>query len=239
MILGRASLGARGLASLEFGLLSPVLVVFLMGMVDLSNALITLRRLNATAQQIGLMATQLAVQPDQTTTLTVAQLNQASSVIYAVMPNLLSQPVYNAVTNPVPSYAVVVSDVVFTPTSSTCLAGLTCTAYTAKVAWSVPLQYGQQIKRACGSLTQLVSGIVPAIVGNLPSSIPTQNITAALTSMLVVDVVYNFTPVFGKFLGPLTLRQTAYFNQRSIAASYITYNLLAAISTGLTCTGFL
>ena len=100
---------------MEFGLLAPVLVVFLMGMVDLARAIVTLRRLNAVVQQIGLMATELSVQPDQTTTLTVSQLNQASSVIYAVFPALLNQGVYNATTNPVPVYAVVASDVVFTP----------------------------------------------------------------------------------------------------------------------------
>jgi Flp pilus assembly protein TadG len=207
---------------MEFGLLAPVLVVFLMGMVDLARAIVTLRRLNAVVQQIGLMATALSVQPDQTTTLTVSQLNQASSVIYAVFPALLSQAVYNATTNPVPVYAVVASDVVFTPTSSTCQPGLTCTSYTANLAWSVPLRYGQQIQRSCGAVTQTTATAI----------------TAALTSMLVVDVVYDFTPFFGRFLGTLTLRQTAYFNQRSIAATYITYNTASASSGGVICAGY-
>jgi Flp pilus assembly protein TadG len=223
---------------MEFGLLAPVLVVFLMGMVDLARAIVTLRRLNAVVQQIGLMATALSVQPDQTTTLTVSQLNQASSVIYAVFPALLSQAVYNATTNPVPVYAVVASDVVFTPTSSTCQPGLTCTSYTANLAWSVPLRYGQQIQRSCGAVTQTTATATPAIINNLPSTVPTKAITAALTSMLVVDVVYDFTPFFGRFLGTLTLRQTAYFNQRSIAATYITYNTASASSGGVICAGY-
>ena len=228
----------RGVASLEFGILSPVLIVFLMGMVDLARAIVTLRRINAVVQQIGLMATELSVQPDQTTTLTVSQLNQANSVIYAVFPALVAQSVYNAATNPVPVFAVVASDVVFTPTSSTCTAGLTCTSYTANLAWSVPLQYGQQIQRACGPVTQTTATAAPVLVNNLPSTVPTKAITSALSSMLVVDVVYNFTPLFGRFLGSLTMRQTAYFNQRSIAASYITYNIASAASGGVVCAGY-
>jgi Flp pilus assembly protein TadG len=226
----------RAVASLEFGLIAPVMGIFLMGLVDISNAIITLRRLNAAVQQIGLMATQLSVQPNQTTTLTVAQLNTASSIIYSVLPQLGSVAIYNAKTNPLPPYAVVVSDVVFAPTATGCLAGLTCTSYTANLAWSVPLQYGQQINRACGTITQTAATTNPSIVNNLPSSIPTAGITSALTSTLVVDIVYNYTPVFGKFFGPLTMRQTAYFNQRSIVAPYITYNTAGASSGGVVCT---
>jgi hypothetical protein len=132
----------------------------------------------------------------------------------------------------------VASDVVFTPNSSSCQAGLTCTSYTANLAWSVPLQYGQQILRACGIVNQVSASAAPVIVNNLPSTVPTANITSALTSMLVVDVVYNFTPVFGRFLGTLTMRQTAYFNQRSIIAPYITYNIALASSGGVICPGY-
>ena len=102
----------------------------------------------------------------------------------------------------------------------------------------MPLQYGQQIQRSCGAITQTTASATPSIVNNLPSTVPTKAITAALTSMLVVDVVYNFTPYFGRFLGTLTLRQTAYFNQRSIVATYITYNTASAASGGVICAGY-
>ena len=227
----------RAVATVEFGLLSPVLTIFLMGMVDLSNAIIVLRRLNAAVQQIGLMATQLSIQPNQTTTLSVAQLNEASSLIFSVLPQLAKLPVYNASSNTAPPYAVTVSDVVFTPNADTsCTAGLTCTSYTANLAWSVPLQYGQQLTRTCGTVAQVTSNAAPVIVNTLPSTVPTAAITSALTSMLVVDIVYKFTPIFGKFIGPVTMRQTAYFNQRSIVAPYITYNTAGAASGGTVCT---
>lgn len=237
----KAGSGCRrraGVASVEFGIIVPVLCIFLLGLVDLSDAIIAERRLNAAVQQIGLMATQLSIQSDQTTSLTVAQLNQASSVIFSVFPSLYSLPVYNALTNKVPSYAVTVSDIVFTPTSTTCTAGLTCTSYTAALAWSVPLQYGQQINRACGSVSQVSTATSPVYVNNLPSTVPTAGITSALTSMLVVDAIYTFTPIFAKFIGTVTMRQTAYFDQRSYLAPYITYNTAGAGSGGVVCTGY-
>ena len=155
-------------------------------------------------------------------------------------PNLVSQAVYNASSNPVPAYAVVVSDVVYTPSSSGCQAGLTCTSYTANMA----------LERAVAIRPADRAGLrhrgprqgpthTPTIANNLPVSVPTKHITSALTSMLVVDVVYNFTPFFGRFLGALTMRQTAYFNQRSIVATYITYNIAAAgVPAALSCQGY-
>lgn len=235
----RRRAGRSAVATLEFGILAPVLTVFVLGLVDLADAIIAIRRVNAVVEQAGLMATQLSVQPDQTTTLTVAQLNLASSVIYSVLPQLAKIPVYNTKTNPIPAYAVVVSDVVFTPNNNnSCLPGLTCTAYTANLAWSVPLQYGQQIQRACGTVTQVTPSTPNTIVNNLPTTVPTANITSALTSTLVVDVVYSFTPIFAKFLGAFTIRQTAFFNQRSIVSNYITYNTASAASGGVVCAGY-
>ena len=219
---------------MEFGILAPVMTTFLLGMVDLSQAIILLRKLNQVVQQTGLMATQLSVQPDQTTTLTVAQLNLASSAIFSVLPSLGSAAVYtpNGVT---PAYAVTVSDIVFTPNSTGCAAGLTCTSYTANMAWSVPLKYGAPYFRPCGTVTQVSASASPVIANNVPTTIPTSGITSALTSMLTVDVMYKFTPYFGKFIGPITMRQTAYFNQRSIVAQYITYNTAGASSGGVVC----
>jgi Flp pilus assembly protein TadG len=223
--LPRGVRGRRsGVAAIEFGIIFPVMTIFLMAMVDLSQAIITLRRLSETVQQTGLMATQLAIQPDQTTSLTVQQLNQASSIIYSVFPGLVSTAIYDPKANPTPPFAVVVSDVVFTPTQTGCTGGLTCTSYTANMAWSVPLQYGQQINRACGTVAQVSTTATPVIVNNLPTTVPTAGISSALTSTLVVDAVYNFTPIFFKFIGTTTMRQTAYFNQRSIVADHIKYN---------------
>ena len=53
----RNCLGRGAVASIEFGMIAPVLAIFLMAMVDLAQAVITLHRLNTVVQQTGLMAT--------------------------------------------------------------------------------------------------------------------------------------------------------------------------------------
>jgi hypothetical protein len=162
-------------------------------------------------------------------------------VIYSVMPRTANLAVYNAKTNPTPGYAVVVSDVVFSSvTPAGCTSGLNCTNYVATLAWSVPLQYGQQNNRLCGVVPQISSTQTPTYLNNLPTSVPTAGITNGLVSTLVVDVVYNFTPIFARFIGPVTMRQSAYFNQRSIVATYITYNTgtSATASGGVVCAGY-
>ena len=230
LMLGNRS----GVAAMEFGILAPVLGILLMGIVDLADAIITLHRLNTVVQQTGLMATELSVQPDQSTSLTVAQLNQASSIIFSVFPTLASIPIYNPKTNPNPPYAVVVSDIVFTTTSTGCTPGLTCSDYTANLAWSVPLQYGMQINRSCGTIKQQSASLAMTYSNNLPTAITTAGVSNALVSVLVVDITYQFTPIFSKFLGQFTIHQTGYFNQRSVAAAatYITYNTAGSPSLG-------
>lgn len=235
--------GARaGVAALEFGLLAPVMGIFLMGLVDIADAIITLHRLNSIVQQTGLMATQMAILPNQQTTLTATQLDQASSVIYAVIPTLVNQQVYNPngpVNQTPPPFAVVVSDIVFTPATGNCTPGQNANCYTASMAWSVPLQYGRPLNRACGTVNQTTPTGSEAISTQtqLPTTIPTAGVTQGLSSVLVVDVLYQFTPIFAKFVGPITMRQTAYFNQRSYVAPYIHYTA-GSSTAGVICTGY-
>ena len=221
-------MGRAGTASIEFGIMSPVLAALLFGMVDLSQAIIKQRLLNATVQQAGLMATQLSIQPDQTTTLTPALVNEASSVIYAIFPGLVNSAIYNSRSNPTPPFAVTLSEIVFNPTTTGCQAGLTCTSYTAKMLWSVSSQYGQPLIRACGTVPQVTPSASPSYVGGVPSTVPTANISSALTSTLAVDGMYQFTPTFAKFIGPITMHQSAYFNTRSIVSPSIGYSGAAA-----------
>jgi hypothetical protein len=86
-------------------------------------------------------------------------------------------------------------------------------------------------------VTQNTAGQPTSYVNNLPSTVPTSGIASSV-STLVVDVVYNFTPYFARFIGPVTMRQTAYFNQRSIIATYITYNTAGEQSGGTICPGY-
>ena len=208
-------------ASIEFGLIAPVMGIFLMATVDLSEAIIKYHLLNSTVQQAGLMASQLSIQPDQLSSLTVAQLNEASSVIFAIFPGLANRPTYNVNSNPYPPYAVTISNISFTTTQTGCKAGLDCTSYTAGVTWSAPLKYGQPFYRACGTIAQGAPDD-PALKNGTPATVPTSGVVSALTYVLAVDVMYQYTPIFGRFIGPITMRQSGYFNPRSYTATATT-----------------
>jgi Flp pilus assembly protein TadG len=223
----RALRDRAGVAALEFALIAPVMMVFLVGLVDITQALITYRRVTTVAQQTAEIVTELAENPDateaavvapHTPALSVAQLNAASTLLFAVFPELRSLVVAPSLA----PYAVTVSEVVFTGLPTGCTTGVDCTTYTANLAWSVPLSYGQQIVRSCGTLTQ----VTPATKQTL-TNIPTSGMTALQTAT-VVDVSYNYTPIFGKFLagtlGKLTFKRTAMVPARNFPLAYIVYD---------------
>ncbi len=230
-VTGRRLAGAArdraGVAAMEFALIAPVMAIFLFGLVDITQALITYRRVTTVAQQTAEIVTELAENPDaaeaavvapHTPALSVAQLNAASTLLFAVFPGLRSLVVAPALA----PYSVTVSEVVFTGLPQNCTTGVDCTSYTANLAWSVPLSYGQQIVRACGQLNQVSAKTAPAL-----TNIPTAGMTALQTAT-VVDVSYSYTPIFGKFLagslGKLTFKRTAMVPARNFPLAYIVYD---------------
>lgn len=214
-----------GSPAIEFALLAPVMLVMLTGSYDLTQVLIAMRRVTSAAQEIVQIATELSVQPDQTTSLTVTQDYQAQSAIYALIPGLKS----GADTS---QFSVTLSAVVFVATPSGCTAGVNC-AYSANTAWSVPLLRGGQT-RPCGAVTQVASS-QQATIANLPTSGMT-----ALSSVVVADVSYVYQPLFSGFLtGPLTLRRTAFLPPRAgKPTQYVQYDLANATDPAI-CPGYL
>jgi Flp pilus assembly protein TadG len=208
--LARLQSERRGLASVEFALIAPVLLLVICGGFDAANAMMTWRRVNAAAAQIVKIASEAAVQADQTTTLTPTQVTQSASAIYAVLPV-------------VPSGSwVAISSVVFAGTPTNCVPGVTCTSYTANVAWSVP--YGDLTQyRHCGTLTQVAPGQVTTL-----TTLPTANVTA-LTSVLVVDVSVPFTPTFTRvFTHGFTIHASAILPPRiSGVSAYVQFDTSA------------
>jgi Flp pilus assembly protein TadG len=79
-----------GSPAMEFALIAPVMFILLTGSYDISQLMIARQQVVSTAQQIVEIATELSIQPDQTTSLTVNQAYQAETAIYALMPRLKS-----------------------------------------------------------------------------------------------------------------------------------------------------
>ncbi len=195
--LVRAAADRRGVAALEFALLAPVLVVIAMSLYDVTNAVISWWQLSAAADAIARMATGMAATTTNTNSLTRTQASTVSTAVFAVMPTLSSAPAS--------TYGVAISSVVMTPTVAGCTSDCT---YNANVAWSVGLQ-GNAARRPCGQLNQ-APDTQPASITTLPVD--------AFTSapVVVVDVTYDFTPLFTTLFGAgLRFMESAYMSPRT------------------------
>lgn len=205
-------LDRSGTPALEFALIAPVMFSILAGTYDVTQIFIAMRQVTSATQEIVQIATEQAVQPDQTISLTPQQAYQAQTAIYAMIPRLKS----GADTSP---YSVTLSAIVLVATPPGCVAGNGCT-YVANTAWSTALSLGLKVRRPCGAVTQ-VAPTEPATMTNLPIWGMT-----TVTSVVVADVTYKYQPLFSGFItGPLTLQRTSFLPPRAgKPTDYVTYD---------------
>jgi Flp pilus assembly protein TadG len=217
---------------MEFALIAPVMFVLLTGSYDITQLLIARQQIISTAQQIVEIATELSIQPDQTSSLTVNQAYQAETAIYALMPRLRSGSDTN-------KFSVTLSAAVFTATPSGCPPDNGC-SYVARTAWSTMLPLSTlsaqtPTTRPCGVISQ-VAATRPVTINNLPTAGMT-----TLTSLVIADITYVYQPLFsGFFLGSVTLTRTAFLPPRvGSAAQYVQYDLAHTTTNTSICPGFL
>ncbi len=200
-----------GSPGIEFALVAPLMFTLLAGSYDATQIFIAMRRVTSTAQEVVQIATEQAVQPDQSNALTVDQAKQAMTAIYAIIPGLKS----GADTS---QFSVTLSGIVYTAIPAGCVAGSGCT-YVGDVKWSVALAQGLQVTR-CGVVAQVATD-QQVTLGNLPTSGMT-----TLTSVAVADVSYTYQPLFSRFItGPVTLQRTAFLPPRAgKSTDYVHYD---------------
>lgn len=216
-----------GTPALEFAIIAPVMFLILAGTYDVTQIFIAMRQVTSTTQEIVQIATQQAVQPDQSISLTVNQAKQAMTAIYAMMPGLKS----GADTS---QFSVTLSAIVLVASPPGCVAGNGCT-YTANTAWSTPLSLGQSVRRSCGVVTQ-VAPTEPATMTNLPIWGMT-----TVTSVVIADVIYKYKPLFSGFItGPVILQRTAFLPPRAgKPTDYVQYDKKNALTNRDICPGYL
>ena len=190
----------RGVAAVEFALVAPVMIVVALSLYDVTNAVITWWQLSAAAAAIARIATTDAATTSNTNSLSTDQAATASTAIFAVVASLATAPASR--------YSVTISSVVMTPTVSGCTADCT---YVGNTAWSVGPQ-GSGATRACGPLG--------SVSNSAPSSFTTLPIDAFTASpVLVVDVTYDFIPLFVKPLFQTVWPASALFMQTAYMAT--------------------
>lgn len=213
-----------GSPAIEFALVAPVMFTLLAGSYDVTQIFIAMRQVTSTAQKIVQIATEQAVQPDQSNALTVQQAHQAMTAIYAMMPKLRS----GADASP---YSVTLSAIVFAANTPGCAAGSAC----PNVAWSTALSLSAtKVRRRCRPVTQ-VKPTEQATMDN----IATLGMTT-VKSVVVADVSYTYQPLFSGFVtGPVTLRRTAFLPPRAgDPAKYVRYDRSNASANADICSGY-
>ena len=190
----------RGLAGIEFAVVAPFLVILLLGVADLSRAIIVGRRLTVAADQTATIATTEAVQAANLNILTAKQAYAASTAPFAIFPDWLGTQA--SVGN---TFAITVSEVNFTGSPKNCTTNCT---YAASLGWSVANPSGQPVLRKCGKLTSVPNGTATTLT-TLPAG------AFGATSVIVADISQVFVPLFTSvFLGSFTMQRTAYVSPR-------------------------
>ena len=230
----------RGTAAIEFALIGPALILLVIGSADIAKGLILYQQVCDAAHTIPLTASNLAVQPDKSTSLSVDQVQQTLSSIYAEIP-LIRRGTETGVRS------VTMSSVTFVQADPKCVPSLTVACASApNVTWSIAYTGGnaagfQNTVRPCATLKQTSStGGAASDLGSLRTGGVSNP-----TPLLVVDVHYRFTPVFFNFLtGPIDLWASGYWPVRSVAANttieqqYTKYDVLNQANGAGKCAGF-
>lgn len=173
----------RAISSMEFAMIAPLVMTMIVGVFDVSKAMILRQQVINAAHSISLTASLLAVQGNATTALTQAQVQSVESAIFAEIPWLRS-----GVEKGTTSVTLSAIDFSALPNAA-CNPYTTCTAWIPFVVWSVPYRptntYGVTFvypTRTCGAMASGVLNIntsqsTPLTVNNFMTSLRIGGIT--------------------------------------------------------------
>jgi Flp pilus assembly protein TadG len=234
------------LAALEFAIVLPLMLILLAGVYDLSEAAIVRAEVYNAAESMAASASSLAVQSDNSTALTYAQVQQVESTIWALVPTLRDG---QQVGTPM---SVTMSSVFFFPTlTNSCGFGTTTPCqYNADVAWGVTYAGGDsgatfvpEVPNAdCNQIfsTPSQDQVTPSTALNGTQNIlefKTLNLTttsggttalpdgdpaneAGVAPILAVTIQFTYRPLFNLFLlQPYTFWVDGYWPVRSTKAT--------------------
>jgi hypothetical protein len=198
--------GTRGVASLEFALAAPIMLILTMSGVDAARAYLIWAGVHNAANAIVEAAEKMSVTTNAstgaiTTQLTADQMQQAMSVVYAEIPQL---NLGNGGGLFPDNIAVVLSSISYSPT---CKAATGCGGQTPYVVWSSYLSVGgpklfQGFYRHCGNLSPVARfPDTNANVSQIVSPVLAGGTSMTLYPQLVADVIYSFHPFFPLFIG--------------------------------------
>jgi Flp pilus assembly protein TadG len=212
----------RGAPAIEFALVGPVLLAMFMGIFDVGQALINMRRLTLGAQEVAEAAATFAATTAALGVISTTQANAAMSIATANFTQWLDAGN--------PGYGITLSSVAIVASPTNCTSGCT---YAAQTAWSLALNGGQPVLRACGDIATVPDTAAPSLT-TLPVGL------LYPPAILVVDLSTVYQPTFSGILtGPIKMMRTAYIPPRAPGpTSYVAWSPDGASYTGHKCSGY-
>ncbi len=235
-LLGRFRRAERGVAAIEFAVILPILLTLLLTGTQVVIFINASRKVGQVARSISQMISQAKPPPDNSTT--VAKVNaldlhfsfDAAMVIFPYLLNDAKRQNKAWWTDISINYA----SIAFTKVQGTCNDPADQSAcYTANVVWTstgTTQPYGDNY-RPC------TAAQLPADNTAAPSRTALPRSVFGPASLIVIDVVFNFTPTLGsKFFPAIKIARSAYVQPRY--ASLINYDTANSDGIATKCPGY-
>jgi hypothetical protein len=221
----------QAIAATEFALVLPLLLMLMLGSVEVSRVIIAARSVTAVATTAVEMLSQ-----NGTGNVSYVDLHFASDSTMVIFPQILQDAKQKGISwkNDI---SISMAGVCFGSSPTTCACMPTCTY--ANVVWN-----SGSNKRTCGvNLTSAPDTAAPSKT-TLPADV------FGPGSLIVVDIVYNYTPMFGSvftalfgspLFGTVPIARSAYLAPRYIQLPrYIKYNNTVSGDDGIgaECPGY-
>jgi Flp pilus assembly protein TadG len=187
----------QALAAVEFSLILPFLILLMLGSVEVARLIIFSRNVAQVAATMEGMLNQ-----NGTGNVNYIDLHFANDSAMVIFPQILQDAAQKNISwgNDI---SISMASVLFTPNPPTCTSNCT---YTANVVWN-----SGSNKRACGvPLTPVADSAGPSNT-TLPIDV------FGPGSRIVVDVAFNYTPLFGLgIFGAIPIKHSAYLAPRYV-----------------------
>jgi len=186
------------IAAVEFALIMPMLVLFMLAGAE------TARYVNISRQLTEFTYSAASLIAERTTNVTIYDIIFGQTSVVVTFPDILSDAARkNTVWSSDMQYTA--SSVLFTPTVTGCTSSCT---YTAKVGWT----FGTNPRPCNTSLTAVSDTASPS-----PSTLPADIFSSG--SIIVIDLIYTYTPIFGaKFVPSIQMKRSAYLQPRYLSS---------------------